>query len=299
MKNTLHNPGRHEINHYINRPISRLLRYTLLLKDILSAQIAAGPPDHVDIEAIPQIIDLIDSLAKAGQKGVTINTAKVELRHLNTTLDGGKFGSRAVKELDLLNPMRELIHQGKVYRQPEGSLSGAWSELQLYLFDNYFVLSKQTKPSKNRDMPVRFQINRRPIPLELFTLGEFSDPAQNRSMGLLKTIRGAGGGQHEAEGSSQQQSDSRTVYPFTYSFIGGGQMSGQYTLWTDSEKARTEWNEKLNHAKVLRDEVNDAGKVFEMTALSTDTFYQAPGYGVPTSNEDYTGRVTCSVPFSK
>ena len=296
LKNPLSN--RQEINHYIYRPIARLLRYPLLLKDILAAQEAVGPPDHPDIDTIPQIIDLIDNLAKAGQKGVAVNQSKVELWHMKTTLDGGKFGPRAVKDLDLLNPMRELIHKGKVYRQPEGTISGAWSELYLLLFDNYFVLVKQSK-SKNRDAPPRYTINRRPIPLELFKLGEFSDPAQNRSLGLLKTFRGGGPQTHEDDSQrAAQSSDSRTVYPFTYSFIGQGQLSGQYTLWTDSASARQEWQEKLNHAKVLRNEVNDAGKVFEMTPLSVDTFFQAPGYGVPANNDDYTGRVTCSVPFT-
>jgi hypothetical protein len=42
-----------------------------------------------------------------------------------------------VKDLDLLNPMRELIHKGKVFRQPEGSIGGSWAELYVLLFDNY------------------------------------------------------------------------------------------------------------------------------------------------------------------
>lgn len=139
---------------------------------------------------------------------------------------------------------------------------------------------------------MQYSINRRPVPLELLSLGDFSQPAQNRSLGLLKTIRGAGGREHEGE---ETQSESRTVYPFTYSFIGQG--SGQYTLWTDSAAARHEWQEKLRHAMVLRKEVNAAGSVFEFETLSTETFYVAP-YGVNTQqNDEYTGRVTCSVPF--
>lgn len=291
----LSNPlsNRLDITHYTYRPIARLLRYPLLLREILASQQAVGPPDHPDIEAIPQIVDLVDNVGKAGQKGVAVNTAKVELWHLKTTLDKGKFSNRTLKELDLLNPMRELIHKGKVYRQPEGTITGAWSELHLLLFDNYFVLVKQVKvSSRHKDVAARYSINRRPVPLELLTMGDFSQPAQNRSLGLLKTIRGAGGREHEGE---ETQSDSRTVYPFTYSFIGQG--SGQYTLWTDSAAARQEWQDKLMHAKVLRKEVNAAGQVFEFETLSSDTFYMAP-YGINTQqNDEYTGRVTCSVPF--
>lgn len=33
--------------------------------------------------------------------------------------------------------MRELIHRGKVFRQPEGTISSTWPELTVLLFDNY------------------------------------------------------------------------------------------------------------------------------------------------------------------
>lgn len=157
------------------------------------------------------------------------------------------------------------------------------------------MLVKANKPSSrhHKDAPQQFSINRRPVPLELLSLGDFSQPAQNRSLGLLKNIRGGGGREHEGE---ETQSDSRTVYPFTFNVIGQG--AGTYTLWTDSAAARQEWRDKLKHAKVLREEVNSAGQVFEFETLSTDTFYVAP-YNVPPQqqNDGYTGRVTCSVPF--
>jgi hypothetical protein len=42
-----------------------------------------------------------------------------------------------VKDLGLTNSMRELIHKGRVYRQPEGTISSTWAELLVLLFDNY------------------------------------------------------------------------------------------------------------------------------------------------------------------
>jgi hypothetical protein len=91
------------------------------------------------------------------------------------------------------------------------------------------------------------------------------------------------------------------VWPFTIAFIGQGQLGGQYTLWTDSYAARADWQEKLQHAKVLRNEVNDAGKVFEMTPLSLDSFFMAPNYAAPRNDNEtlFTGRVTCSCPFGE
>ena len=127
-----------DIYHFINRPIPRLLRYNLLLHDILkSLQESGAPDDHPDIETIPQVMELIGDLGKATQKGVSVNESKVELWQFQHSLDGGRFGSRAVKDLDLLNPMRELIHRGKVLRQPEGTMSTSWTELTVLLFDNY------------------------------------------------------------------------------------------------------------------------------------------------------------------
>lgn len=136
-----------------------------------------------------------------------------------------------------------------------------------------------------------------PIPLELLSLGNFSDAPRARSG---KTLFGSSN-KDDTDGPAENPSDSRTVWPFTISFIGQGQLGGQYTLWTDSYASRADWQEKLQHAKVLRNEVNDAGKVFEMTPLSLDSFFMAPNYAAPRSDGDtpFTGRVSCSCPFSK
>lgn len=284
--------NRFDLQHFVHRPTARLLRYPLLLSNILKHTKKTERPDHPDITTIPQIQDLIANLSKAIDKATAINSAKVALWGLKTSLDGGKFGPHAVKELDLLNPMRELIHQGRVYRYDRQTSMSSGSELMLYLFDNYFVVAKPTKMSKNREGPTRYTIKAKPTPLELLTLGEFDAPPQTRALGLLKGIRNAGGG-----GEADSQSSDRTVYPFTYMLE--GQLSGQYTLWTDSAKAREEWHEKLKHAKVLRAAVSEGIKVFEFTPLSLDTFYEATRYGAtPANTEDYTGSVTCSTPFT-
>lgn len=40
--------------------------------------------------------------------------------------------------MDLLNPNRQLIHAGKLLRQPDGTLEwNSWIELHVLLFDNY------------------------------------------------------------------------------------------------------------------------------------------------------------------
>ncbi|EIW72389.1 hypothetical protein TREMEDRAFT_10950, partial [Tremella mesenterica DSM 1558] len=263
--------NRQDIYHFIYRPIPRLLRYNLLLADILKSLKEVAPPNDPDIETIPQVMELIDNLGKATQTGVAINELKVELLEFSRSLDGSKFGPRTVKDLDLLDPTRELIHRGKLYRQPEGPISSSWIELFGLLFDNYFVIVKQEKTSKasrkdSTERPARYTINRRPIPLELLSLGNFTDGPRARAGKTIFSV--GGGGSHETEGQNEQASD-KNAWPFTISFIGQGQLGGQYILWTESAAARTEWQEKLKHAKVLRNEVDDAGKVFEMTPLIT------------------------------
>ena len=111
-----------------------------------------------------------------------------------------------------------------------------------------------------------------------------------------------GGSSHEPESNaSEANTESNKVWPFNISFIGQGQLGGQYTLWSESYASRAEWQDKLQHAIGLRNEVNDANKVFELTPLSQDTFYMSYSYAAPKAEGDtqYTGRVTCSAPFSK
>jgi len=57
------------------------------------------------------------------------------------------------------------------------------------------------------------------------------------------------------------------VYPFTFSFMGSGQLGGQYTLWADSEASRKDWQQKLLHAKALRSADIEANKVSALGPL--------------------------------
>ena len=79
-------------------------------------------------------------------------------------------------------------------------------------------------------------------------------------------------------------------------------MGGPYILYADSQQARIEWKGKLEEALVLRRVVQDSNKVFEVETLSADTFLIPAFTGTQQQSwnqEVYTGRVTCSVPFSK
>ncbi|KAF9269288.1 Dbl homology domain-containing protein [Marasmius fiardii PR-910] len=284
-----------DMKNFINRPIPRLLRYELLLKSIMEET----PPGHEDRREIPQVLEVIKSIGKDTEPGVVSAKQKVELWRYNSNL---VFKPGEWIDMDLLDENRSLIHSGKLLRQPESGLEwSGWSELYVLLFDNYLVL---TKP-KERDGVTKYHVNRRPIPLDLLTLGSFTDPSIQRRTGLISGLRGS---ERHVESpttapasSPDSAGDSRSVYPCTLHHA--GRLGGLCVLYAESAQARTEWKAKLEEALGLRQVVQEANKVFEIETLSADTFLIPSVTGQnapPTWNQDnsFTGKVTCSVPFN-
>ena len=66
----------------IIRPIVRLLRYELLLKNILEET----PPGHDDRDTILAVLDVIKRLGKETERGVVSAKQKVELWRYNANL---------------------------------------------------------------------------------------------------------------------------------------------------------------------------------------------------------------------
>ncbi|KAF7790213.1 hypothetical protein EIP86_001165 [Pleurotus ostreatoroseus] len=281
---------------FINRPIPRLLRYELLLRGILDET----PEGHEDRETIPQVIEVIKALGKDTEPGVVSAKQKVEVWRYNSNL---VFKPGEGIDMDLLNENRSLIHTGKLLRQPDSGLS-SWTELFVLLFDNYLVM---TKP-KEREGVTKYQVYRRPIPLDLLTLANFTDPPTQRNAGILLP-RLRGGEKHDptspgmvgATTSPDAASDSRAVYPCTIHH--NGRLGGLWTLFAESAQARNEWKSKLDEAIGLRKVVQESNKVFEIETLSADTFLvpsMMPSGNSQSWNQEnaYTGKVTCSVPFN-
>ncbi|KAF8892159.1 Dbl-like domain-containing protein [Infundibulicybe gibba] len=291
VEQCVRHPDAHRLDmkSFINRPIPRLLRYELLLKGILDETV----PGDEDREAIPQVIDVIKALGRESEPGVTSSKSKVELWKYNSGLT---FKPGESIDMDLLNEQRSLIHTGKLLRQPESGLEwNGWSELFVLLFDNYLVM---TKP-REKDGVVKYPVNRRPIPLDLLSLVNFTDPPTQRSTGLLRNLRG-GHADPTATTQGTRPEDSRSVFPCTIHH--NGRLGGPYILYAESAEVRTTWKKKLEEALGLRRVVQESNKVFEVETLSNDTFLvpsMASGTNVPAWNDGnvLTGKVTCSVPF--
>ena len=131
----------------------------------------------------------------------------------------------------------------------------------------------------------------------------FTDPSTQRGTGLLRTLRNGDGASQSGSRAPDNSNDSRAVYPFTINY--NGRLGGPYILFADSSQARSEWKPKLEEALGLRKVVQESNKVFEIETLSIESFLVPSLNMGPTSPawHDgtllFTGKVTCSVPFSK
>ncbi|KAG8961323.1 hypothetical protein FRC03_005538 [Tulasnella sp. 419] len=275
------------------RPIPRLLRYDLLMKGIMEA----SPPGHEDHDAIPQVLDIIKDLGKATEPGVTTAKQKVELWGYNANL---VFKPGEAIDMDLLDETRTLVHTGKLLRQPDSTMEwSGWSELFVLLFDNYLVM---TKP-KEKDGITKYHVNRRPIPLELLSLVGFTELSQQRSNGFFPGRLGKDKDKDKDTGAhggagGDGAGDSRTVWPCSIHHT--GRVGGLYQLFAESAAVRAEWKQKLEEAINLRNIVQESNKVFETRLLSEDTFAMPASIANPAYSGEtpFTGKVTCSVPFS-
>ena len=104
-----------------------------------------------------------------------------------------------------------------------------------------------------------------------------------------------------ATASPDAINDDRVVYPCTIHH--SGRLGGLYTLYAETAQARLEWKAKLEEAIGLRKVVQESNKVFEVETLSVDTFFAptlmvSPGSSLR-NDGNFTGKVTCSVPFSE
>jgi RHO1 GDP-GTP exchange protein 1/2 len=137
------------------------------------------------------------------------------------------------------------------------------------------------------------------------TLVNFTDPPTQRSTGILRNLRGGErygeAGSANSALSPESATDSRFVYPLTLHH--NGRMGGPHILYAESSQIRNEWKKKLEEALGLRKIVQESNKVFEVEYLSMDTFIMPSMSAAagPSWNQDdrFTGRVTCSVPFSE
>src|SRR4051794_8915828 len=115
-----------------------------------------------------------------------------------------------------------------------------------------FVLVVMTKP-KEKDGVTKYHVNRRvcglspsvmtflnaaqPIPLDLLTLVNFTDPPQQRGKGILGGLRGGQGAHADQSASAggynaSPEADARAVYPCTIHH--NGRLGGVWTVYAET-----------------------------------------------------------------
>ncbi|KAH8833423.1 CNH domain-containing protein [Flagelloscypha sp. PMI_526] len=292
-----------DMENFIKCPLSSLTRYTRLLKSIQEET----SPESRDRVEMSIAITLLSDLRKDTDIAMISAARKVELWKYNESL---MFKPGECVDLDLLDGNRDLIFAGKLTRQLEGELALiGWIELRTLLFDNYLVM---TKP-KDVNGVIKYQVHRRPIPVDLLTLISFSDPPTRRSSNANQS---SPSGSHIfspglfsiSTTPPSSPADSYLIYPFT--IYHAGRAGGTHIFFADSAAARTEWKQKLEQALMLRRVAQESSKIFEIEVISDGTFLspsmlRGVGGGSRVELEQhasyeggYIGRVTCSVPFS-
>mgnify|MGYP001493702625 CR=1 FL=1 len=129
----------------------------------------------------------------------------------------------------------------------------------------------------------------KPIPLDLLVLTNFTDPPVQRNVGILWP-------------NARQSEIDRALYPMIIQH-NGRNATVPITLYTETERARAEWKMRLEEALGLRAVVSESNRVFEIETLSIETFLIPPlNLAAVTPGwhdvNTFTGKVTCSVPFS-
>ncbi|KAJ3739628.1 hypothetical protein DFH05DRAFT_1463566 [Lentinula detonsa] len=255
----------------------------LLLKGILDET----PEGHEDRVEIPQVLEVIKAVGKDTEPGVVSAKQKTELWRYNSNV---VFKPGEWVDMNLLDKNCSLIHTGSLLRQP----MAGWNEMG----GANFVMTK----AREKDGITKYFVNRRPIPLDLLTLVNFTDPPTQRGAGLLRNLRGgerhntadtsspspltssnstgasglssststSGAGTSANTPADTSHTDARSVYPCTIHH--NGRMGGNYILYAESASARSEWKEKLEEAVGLRKVVQESNKVFEIETLCSDTF---------------------------
>lgn len=285
---------KHPLENFLFRPPARLQRYHLHLESILKK---TEEGNH-DRDSLQNAIDIINDQCKTAQAGVETAELKVKIREYAYNLSAKR--NKQTVDMDLLNPERQLVHQGTVLRKPD-AFDFDWTELLAILFDNYFIVVKQKRiaegseddgfngVSSSSSAGARFVLAKRPIPVEMLEVSGLTESSISRSIGLSNF-------------HISREREARDFWPFTISHLGG--KIEPVTLYAPSKAARDQWKAKLDEAIGLRTAVQDNNKVFDQQLISDDIFAipstlsLEPDKPVPGVDPSvFHGRVTCAVPF--
>ncbi|CAO1627553.1 unnamed protein product [Parajaminaea phylloscopi] len=272
------------LDNFIHRALPHLQRHPLLLQTIIDKTDETNP----DRESCIQAKEVIVQQCKTADTSIQSAQVRAKIRSFAYNLQTKR--NKAVVDMDLLNPERQLIHEGQVFRRPDFTELD-WTELQAVLFDNYFMVTKLKQRSDADEDAAAFVLAKRPIPVEMLEVTGVNEASVSFSLGLnalhLRSDR-----------------ESRSLWPLTIHHIGG--KLEPLTLYVTSKQRRVEWRTKIEEAKGLRKCVVDANRAFDTVGICEAPFAlphamsgldpDRPPPGAESSL--FHGRITCAVPFS-
>ncbi|CAJ0752215.1 24592_t:CDS:10, partial [Entrophospora sp. SA101] len=154
-----------DFRHFVQRPTPRLQKYVLLLEQILKYTSDDNPDKPVLIKSI----EAFKHLCRESDNKVHESEKKVKFRELYLKIR--TQDNKVFEQLDILNPERILFFKGELQRRSSNRLE--WSDLFVFLFDNYLVLTK--RKMIDYDGNEKYIISGKPIPLEMLVLDGFND----------------------------------------------------------------------------------------------------------------------------
>jgi hypothetical protein len=209
----------------------------------------------------------------------------------------GSADEHRPQDLELADQSRRFFMAGRVYRRPEGSaFADQFQEGHLVLFDNYLVFTKPPRP--DRSGHAKYQVSRRPVPLDLVQLktSSFTEAPIPRSSGFyLRSTRSTGATQTTPQPVGE---GTQLLYPI--SFFQLGRFDGLVHFCVDSPSVRDEWEKMLKEAVTLRVRQQELRQVVRLDALADETFGTTStigSLGGPSGASNQFGRPTCSTPL--
>ncbi|KAI8346170.1 CNH domain-containing protein [Blakeslea trispora] len=266
-----------ELNGYLTKPITRLGRYNLLLREILKHT----NEDHSDYQTIPKVMQIISQfLTKVNEEtGKVENRFGLELLEKKLLHNRKDNQSQEIDELELSAPERKIIMKGALKRKSNSAnTSTESSELQVYVLDHCLLIIK----SKCYENIEYYKLYKKPIPLALLSIS-MPDQTPRRSSSILPYNRSSTSSFHSATGSaeylpsplisyssSSANSNSQKSGGYPISFIHLGRHgSGVTTLYASTLASRRKWIDTIDRH---RQSVMEKSETFRMSIVSHHYF---------------------------
>ncbi|CAG8531735.1 8249_t:CDS:10 [Cetraspora pellucida] len=289
-----------DFRHFVQRPTTRLQRYTLLLEQIKKHT----PDENEDKGYLDSALQTIREHCVVSDNRVHEAENRLKILEIERKLvkkDGGPCNE--LNELNLSDPNRQLLFKGEL--QKRTSLDK--HDLLVFLFDNYLVM---TKERKGPDGEVKYQLSKKPIPLGLLIIDTPSETLQQKAPTFHINIKPLDQVRKRTNSTLQSPISPQIVtdlegqgsaygrHPFTILHI--GRHGGQYQLFADSDTTRKMWKDKIQEAqtKLLSNEAVNK-QIFEIFTLNDSTFVISTSGSTTAGPSTSVSRskVTCSVPF--